>query len=309
MSLGELGLTAHQELLYRHLLRNAHADPGRAAAELALPDAARVMTELRSLGLVDGELTAIPPVAAVNLLVRRRMAEAQQRLTEVGGAWDVLAELVEEHRSGRSVRMVEHIPDGETVTLRMHTLLAQEPGGFVHLKPRANEPDDAYDPSPFKRLLAAGLRSRTLFSLHALEDPEQRTYARSWHALGDLHRVTAEPVRHLAVINNTVAFVQADPDDPWAGALQIRQPGVVAVLADVFEGMWARAEDLDDTRLSSMERRVLDALTRYDTDDAAARAISVSVRKFRGHVAELMGRLEANTRFQAALRAKERGWL
>jgi DNA-binding CsgD family transcriptional regulator len=35
----------------------------------------------------------------------------------------------------------------------------------------------------------------------------------------------------------------------------------------------------------------------------------VSVRKFRAHVADLMARLGAATRFQAALLAKERGWL
>jgi DNA-binding NarL/FixJ family response regulator len=35
----------------------------------------------------------------------------------------------------------------------------------------------------------------------------------------------------------------------------------------------------------------------------------MSLRKYRTHVADLMGRLGASTRFQAALRARERGWL
>ncbi|GAA3315061.1 DUF6223 family protein [Nonomuraea dietziae] len=107
---------------------------------------------------------------------------------------------------------------------------------------------------------AHGLRSRILFSAHALEDPAQEPHARSQHALGDLHRVTTERVRHLAIVNRAVAFVQADPGNPKAGALQIRRPAVVAVLADVFDGMGERARDLDDLPLSPIERRVLRAV-------------------------------------------------
>ncbi|MFD0474623.1 hypothetical protein ACFQ0B_45100 [Nonomuraea thailandensis] len=195
------------------------------------------------------------------------------------------------------------------VTRRIRTLLAADPGEFAHLKIRARHVSSDYDDKPFQRLLARGLRSRTLFPARTLGDPGQEPHARSLHALGDLHRVTNEPVRHLAIVNRSVAFVQADPAQARAGALQIRQPGVVAMLADVFDGMWARARDLDDLPLSPIEQQVLHALTCHDNDEVAARSISVSVRKFRAHVAELMNRLDAATRFQAALRAKERGWL
>ncbi|MER6674579.1 helix-turn-helix transcriptional regulator [Streptomyces sp. NPDC000983] len=206
--------------------------------------------------------------------------------------------------------MVEHLTDGSSVSRRIDDLLGGEPREFVHMKRRAREQSNkVYDPAPFRRLLAAGLRSRTLFAAETLEDPEQAAYARSSHAMGDLHRVTVEPFRHLAVVNGSVAFVQADPADPFAGALQIRQPGVVAMPADVFEGMWARARELDDLPLSPIEQRVLRALTEHGTDEAGARSLNVSVRKFRSHVADLMARLGASTRFQAALRAKELGWL
>ncbi|MFI7633946.1 hypothetical protein [Nonomuraea sp. NPDC049400] len=179
----------------------------------------------------------------------------------------------------------------------------------MHLKERAFYEKTEYSVEPFKRFLARGLRSRTLFSAHALRDPAQEPYARSWHDLGDLHRVTTEPIHHLAIVNRRFAFIQADPTDPTAGALQIRQPDVVAMLADLFDGMWARARDLDDLPLSPVEQRVLYALTCHETDTAAAGSLNVSVRKFRGHVADLMARLGAQTRFQAALLAQKRGWL
>lgn len=37
--------------------------------------------------------------------------------------------------------------------------------------------------------------------------------------------------------------------------------------------------------------------------------VNVSLRKYRAHVADLMSRLGAATRFQAGMLAKERGWL
>ncbi|MEQ4724660.1 helix-turn-helix transcriptional regulator [Nonomuraea sp. B19D2] len=307
MSLASLGLTGEQERLYRYLLRHPHPDPD--SIDLVMPEARRVLAELETLGLIDGSMTALAPAAAIDLLVRRRVEQAQRHLAQLTLAWDLLTELTEEYRSGRPVHLVEHIPDGPAVVKRIFGLLAAEAGDLAHLREQAFY-DGAGDLlAPFERLLLRGLRSRTLFPVQALEDPAQEPYARKWHALGDLHRVTPEPIRHLAIVNRSVAFVQADPAGPEAGALQIRQPGLVAMLADVFDGMWERARDLDDLPLSPIEQQVLHALTRHDTDEAAARALHISVRKFRAHVADLMARLGAATRFQAALQAKQRGWL
>ncbi|MFB4268312.1 hypothetical protein [Nonomuraea sp. GTA35] len=75
---------------------------------------------------------------------------------------------------------------------------------------------------------------------------------------------------------------------------------------DGWQDLSAQADDLP---LSPIEQHILRALTCHDTDEAAARSVNVSVRKFRAHIAGLMARLGASTRLQAALRAKERGWL
>jgi DNA-binding CsgD family transcriptional regulator len=300
MSLTSLGLTSEQEGLYRQLLRRPPGADGTAVAE------GPILAELQALGLVDETHTAVPPAVAIDLLVRQRIEQTQRRLGELSLAWDLLTELAEEHRSGRPVQLVEHLLDGDTVTRRMCALLDDEPGESIQLKERAFSGNVE---SPFNRLLAHGLHSRTLFSVRALEDPVQEPYARKQHAKGDLHRVTAEPIRRLAIINRSVAFVQADPANPLAGALQIRQHGVVAILADVFDGMWTRGCELDGVPLSPVEQQVLHALTCHGTDEAAARSVNVSVRKFRAHVAEIMDHLGAETRFQAAMLAKERGWL
>jgi DNA-binding NarL/FixJ family response regulator len=61
--------------------------------------------------------------------------------------------------------------------------------------------------------------------------------------------------------------------------------------------------------LTSLEKRVLLALASSCKDEIAAREIDVSVRTYRRYVADLMARLGAVNRFQAALRAKEEGWI
>ncbi|GAA1595180.1 hypothetical protein GCM10009678_91530 [Actinomadura kijaniata] len=309
MSLARLGLTADQERLYRYLLRNPDADPRTLGAELAVPELPRVVAELQALGLLDEGRVPAPPVAAVDLLVQQRIEHARRQLDDLTLAWDILTELAEEHGSGRTVHLIEHVPGGPEVVRRVRALLATEPRELARLRLHAVHPGTGHDDEALHHLLARGLRSRTLLPTHALGHPDQESQVRHRHSLGDLHRTTTEPVRNLVVVNRSTAFVQADPADPRAGALQIRQPGLVRILSDLFEGMWSRACDLDDPFLTPFERRVLHALAQHHTDEAAARSLSISVRKFRGHVADLKARLGTETRFQTALRARELGWL
>ncbi|MDX2297443.1 MULTISPECIES: hypothetical protein [Streptomyces] len=297
MSLANLGLTGDQEALYRRLLRGGSATAAEGPA----------LRGLRELGLVDAEAVPVPPATAVNVLLRRRAEEIRRQLPHLDLVWDLVAELSEEHRGGRPTRAVEHIGNPMTLTHRIQTMLVDRPGEFSRL---AGSPwPHLRERAPFRRALAGGLLSRTLLAPHAVHAPERLAETRARHSRGDLHRVTTEPVHDMALVNRSVAFAPADPADPEAGTLQIRHPGLVSLLADVFDGMWARAHDLDDPPVNPIERQVLHALARHPTDEAAARSVQLSVRKFRAHVADLMGRLGAQSRFQAALLAKERGWL
>ena len=64
-----------------------------------------------------------------------------------------------------------------------------------------------------------------------------------------------------------------------------------------------------DEALSAAELLLLALLGDGLKDEAVARALGVSVRTVRRMVAELMHRLDARSRFQAALLAQRRGWL
>ncbi|MFE3450294.1 hypothetical protein ACFXJ8_15310 [Nonomuraea sp. NPDC059194] len=170
------------------------------------------------------------------------------------------------------------------------------------------------DPRVRERALAelkAGVRHRSIVHRSTLDDPAVAAYFHEIHRAGDRHRVIDEPIQRLLIIDRETAFVPIEPGNPAAGALAIRQPGIVVTLIGLFEQAWSRATDLepDAADPSPVEKQVLDLLDRLGKDEVAARAMGVSVRTFRGHVADLMARLGAANRFQIGARAKERGWI
>ncbi|MEU4723563.1 hypothetical protein AB0G06_28430 [Nonomuraea dietziae] len=309
MNLASLGLTSEQERVYRYFLRAPHSDPEDAAAELGIRHVPAVLDRLRTLGIVDSELSSVPPRVAVDLLIRRRMEQTSRELNQLSAAWDIVRDLTEEQRTGRPVELVERIEGVANVNRRIQEISSSSKEIMNTKNQARNFFHDDERVARFRRRLSAGLAARTLVSEECLSDPEQLAYAREQHALGDLHRMTTGPNRKLVLLDRSVAFVQIDPADPLAGALMIRQPGVVATLVDGFEMMWARGRDLNEPPLTAVERQVLQALALYDKDEIAARAVNISLRKFRMHVAELMSRLGAGNRFQAALLAKDRGWI
>ncbi|TDC43001.1 LuxR C-terminal-related transcriptional regulator [Micromonospora sp. KC213] len=309
MNLASLGLTAEQERVYRYFLRAPGASVDAAAADLGIPHAPTVVARLKTMGIIDDGLAPVSPTVAVDLLIRRRMEQTTRELNQLSAAWDIVRDLTEEQRSGRPVELVERIEGMHNVNRRAREMSASS-RELMNIKPAPMSHGISNTTvQHFRKRLSNGLISRTLIGIDSLGQPDQMAYAQQQHALGDLHRVTAEYNRRVSISDRAIALIQVDPVDVSVGALLVRQPGMVAALIDMFEGMWARARELTDPPLSAIERQVLQALALYDKDEVAARALNISLRKFRSHVADLMRRLRAGNRFQAALLAKERGWL
>jgi DNA-binding NarL/FixJ family response regulator len=61
--------------------------------------------------------------------------------------------------------------------------------------------------------------------------------------------------------------------------------------------------------LSHRERQLLTLLTAGYTDESAAVRLGISVRTVRRLVSGIMNRLGARSRFQAGVKAADRGWL
>ncbi|MFD2122421.1 LuxR C-terminal-related transcriptional regulator [Streptomyces cirratus] len=86
----------------------------------------------------------------------------------------------------------------------------------------------------------------------------------------------------------------------------------------LFERMWSDSVDLREAvaarqgtgaALTGIERKVLTTMYQAEKDESGAREVGVSVRTYRKYVADLMQRLGATNRFQAALLARDHGWI
>jgi DNA-binding CsgD family transcriptional regulator len=168
------------------------------------------------------------------------------------------------------------------------------------------------------RVLRRGVHMRTLLASAALDHPATMGYARELTAKGARIRISDAPLERLIICDRVAALTPIDPTDTAKGAILTRQSGLVAALLSLFERMWLMARELpiDDAvatdepePVSAFEQQVLRSLCASDKDEIGARELRISVRTYRKHVASLMRRLNATNRFQAALLARERGWV
>ncbi|MET8042617.1 helix-turn-helix transcriptional regulator [Micromonospora sp. NPDC005215] len=119
----------------------------------------------------------------------------------------------------------------------------------------------------------------------------------------------------MTIFDKRVAIIDADQARPQEGSFVLDSPGPVAALCALFDGIWQQAHPFCEPVVATDERRtrqevaVTELLAAGYTDEVIARRLGVSVRTARRTVAELMKRLRASSRFQAGVRAAERGWL
>lgn len=117
----------------------------------------------------------------------------------------------------------------------------------------------------------------------------------------------------LTIVDGHTALLPLMLDSADA-ALLLRAPRIVHGLRQYFELLWLRATPWhevgrDRDTLTPTQRRVLELLAAGFTDEAIARKIGVTSRTVRRHVAAVLVRLGAPTRFAAGVVAQQRGWL
>ncbi|GAA2711359.1 MULTISPECIES: LuxR C-terminal-related transcriptional regulator [Streptomyces] len=127
-------------------------------------------------------------------------------------------------------------------------------------------------------------------------------------------RVSERELREVLIVDGTTALVRAGAAGREQAAV-VNDTAAVRALELLFAGAWSRGRDLTDhLRLSprlrtELARSILERLRAGKTDETAARELNVSLRTYRRHVAEIMRELDANSRFQAGVRAVEAGLL
>ncbi|SCF87678.1 hypothetical protein GA0115255_1096713 [Streptomyces sp. Ncost-T6T-2b] len=127
-------------------------------------------------------------------------------------------------------------------------------------------------------------------------------------------RTSDSELRETVVVDGTAAFVRADVT-AGGQALVVNDTATVRTLELLFAGAWSRGRKLDNPfavspRLRTvLSQQILERLRSGDTDETAAGELNVSLRTYRRYVADIMRELDANSRFQAGVRAVEVGLL
>ncbi|MFE0046665.1 helix-turn-helix domain-containing protein [Streptomyces albireticuli] len=247
------------------------------APDVALAGLVRPIEERleRQRGDVRALTDSFSPVHAIYTVAKR---EHQGWATEIHGERVIGSTLAHAVRSCRTELMTVQ-PGGRR--------LAYDLDGLDHLR--------------------GGVRHRALFQ-HAA-----RSHSATLRHIGELAGAGAEVrtlghvIDRLVVVDRTVAYVPgAAGDDGRTSALEIRQPDLVAFLAQVFDDAWERATPVAPDTSRAPEPAVTDDLRRATarllvaghTDEAIARRLGISRRTVAGRVARLSAELGSGSRAQ-----------
>ncbi|MEV5329032.1 LuxR C-terminal-related transcriptional regulator [Nonomuraea sp. N2-4H] len=308
MSLSSLGLTDFEECVYRDLLS------GRETATDDPDDLPAALHRLADLGLVRfdeaGHPVPVEPEIGVSRLIRRRLLETHVQQRRISAAWEAVHLLNAQQRDSCRTVTIEQIDGTDRIYERICSLAldAQE---VLIMQPEHLRPCTDGLSARLQRI-AEGARWRTIISRKSLLDPAVMDLCVTLHRAGDHHRLMDDDGQAMVIVDRSVVFVPSEPDGGHRSALMISQTGVVAAMTDLFERVWAHAQDLEPCHapgLTPRERRVLYLLASTHKDEVAAREMGVSLRTYRRHVAALLERLGAANRFQGALLAKQQGWI
>ena len=162
---------------------------------------------------------------------------------------------------------------------------------------------------------ARQVQSRTIFQTSIRNDPGTKDYVEWLNATGVEVRTVPYLPGRMIISDRKTAILPLDPGDGMNGLLIVRNPSIVGMLQAQFEAAWGMANPLGkcsprySSALSEDERAILELWALGKDDDDVAKALGVSGRTTSRKVTALMRKLDANTRFEAAINAVKNGWL
>ncbi|TDW18880.1 helix-turn-helix transcriptional regulator [Kribbella kalugense] len=158
-----------------------------------------------------------------------------------------------------------------------------------------------------------GVRYRAIFPDDARTTPTIGRHLGALSLAGVAVRTIPHVPMNVIVIDGSVTVLPADTTNGSVAVLRLTS--VVATALELFERIWPDAVPLadsdlpDEADLSLREQEMLRLLALGATDEVAAAHLDISVRTVRRMVAQIMNRLGARSRFQAGVKAADRGWL
>ncbi|MEV4266809.1 LuxR C-terminal-related transcriptional regulator [Kribbella sp. NPDC049584] len=284
------------------------------------------MDRLRKLELLvptwtnPGGEHAVHPRVGLTGLAERRRSELNRQLSELREAEasaEVVAEQYNELLTARSSGDVEILKGRSNASRRIEELALKARDTFWGLVPsHIDDSIRSIDDSPDLPLIERGIKLRTVYLQSMTASKQAMEYAAAVHRLGCEVRATPTLPMRLLILDQEIAIMPMDPDNPTAGAVIHRSPAVVSVALALFDSYWSKATELfdpddrdDDAPLTPHEAEVLRLLAGGAKDEQVARLLGISLRTARRITANLSERLDAASRFELGVAAAKRGWV
>jgi hypothetical protein len=155
-------------------------------------------------------------------------------------------------------------------------------------------------------------RIRKLYRPGVLLDPESAGHLREVRLLGADIRIAQGEINETIIFDGRIAILAGDRTAGVRSYSVISNPETVHGVLSLFEAAWRASTELAvyDARLDEIRQlapRILELLASGCKDETAARTLGLGLRTYRRRVAELMTALDASSRFQAGVRARELG--
>jgi DNA-binding CsgD family transcriptional regulator len=323
----KLGLDERTEEIYRYMLQHPEAslaDLCEYFSEREQP-MRKSLNTLADLSLVQrseetpGQWQTVNPRLGLTAILAHQEADLARHQHEVSLGRDAVNVLLARYSAllPELELPFEFLSTLADVRLRLEQLaldarrevLAFAPGGPQ--PPEVLEQSRALDEASLRR----GLVMCTVYLDSVRNDTRSAEYAHWLTALGGQVRTVPSLPSRMLIIDKAVAVVPVDHDALDAGALVLGGPGAVQILLALFASTWQAAKPFgappqrDHHGLTHQEREILSLLGTGRTDEGVARQLGVSLRTVRRIMSQLMVRMNARSRFQAGLMARDLGWI
>jgi DNA-binding CsgD family transcriptional regulator/sugar-specific transcriptional regulator TrmB len=320
-----LGVDATGELVYRTMV--AHRDWGVAdlvtSLGLSEEEVRTTLDRLADLALVrpsrenPDALRAVDPEFGLLSLVQMRQAQLQRSQLELAESHAAVSDLIAGLQETAPSLGPDELVGIDEIQRRIEVLASRASKECLSFMPGGAQSEASINAGmPLNQAaLSRGVAIRTVYLDSARNDARTQKYV-DWlveHG-GEVRTQPTLPAR-LLLVDRETALVPLDADNTRQGAIQINTPGIVALMRAYFEQLWYTASPFgagrtrDDEGLTGQERALLSLLSHGMTDEVAARRLGLSLRTVRRMMADLMDRLAAKSRFEAGMRAAQRGWL
>lgn len=313
-----IGLTSVESRMYQALI----AHPRTSAAELApycdvsTGLAARALASLVRRGMASrlpgrqGRYVAVAPDVSIQPILGRREDELHQVRTAIH---ELMTAYHQISRHTHPAELIEVVTGGSNIISRA---LALQDGARATMRAIVRDPMVMPADSNFDRerqRLGDGIEYRGLYDSRLL--PQRLEDIRRSVRHGEKARVAVDPPLKLWIADETAALVPYGLD----AAFVVHPSVVLDALIRLFDLEWERATPIRfrpqqpaagrAAGPDEATRALLTLLAAGVTDDTIARSLGLSLRTLQRRISGVMRELDASTRFQAGMAAKERGWV